>query len=133
MPFACAADSRSAQSRASGPKSSTSPNWPAPAICDADQPDLTRELVLIEEHVAQQTSRPQPSLLVQHGPQEFICAEMTFQQEIHVAIARHVYRDGCEIIRADKLCPGDQARQPERLRLSADFPFVANPVSYTHL
>jgi len=43
-----------------------------------------------------------------------------------VAIARHVYRDGCSILCADKLCPGDQARQPERLRLGADFPLVAN-------
>src|ERR1039457_554182 len=51
---------------------------------------------------------------------------MTFQQEVHVAIARHVYCDSCDIIRADKLCPGDQARDPERLRLGANFSLVAN-------
>ena len=34
--------------------------------------------------------------------------------------------DGCGIIRVDKLCPGDQVREPKRLRLGADFPLVAN-------
>ncbi len=87
---------------------------------------LARELVFIEKHVAQQTPCPQPSLFVQRGPQEFVGAEMAFQQEVHVAIARHVGCDGCGIIRADKLCPGDQAKESERLRLGADFSLVAD-------
>ena len=87
---------------------------------------LARERVLIEEHVAQQTSRPQPSLFVQRGPQEFVGAEMTFQQEVHLAIVRHADCDGGCVIRADKLCPGDQAEEPERLRLGADLSLVAD-------
>src|SRR5664279_3057941 len=51
---------------------------------------------------------------------------MTFQQEVHAAIAHQVDCDGGCVIRADKLGPGDQAQEPERLRLGADLPLVAD-------
>ena len=51
---------------------------------------------------------------------------MAFQQEVDVALTRHAGCDGRGIIRADKLRPGYQIEEPERLRFGADFPLVAN-------
>jgi hypothetical protein len=51
---------------------------------------------------------------------------MALQQEVNLAISCHLCRDGCGILCAHKLCPGDQVVEPEGLRQGADFPFVAN-------
>ena len=51
---------------------------------------------------------------------------MTFQQKVNVALACHICCDKCGVICVDELCSGDQVREPERLRLDADFPLIAN-------
>ena len=65
------------------------------AVGNADDPAGSRQRVFIEQDVAQQPPGAQPGILVKHGMQQFIAAQMSLEEHVHGALAGHARRHGC--------------------------------------
>ena len=98
-----------------------------PAVGDTHQPWLTRQRVFVEQHVAQQLACAQAGVFIQHGVQQFVGAQVSFQQNLDVALARHSHSSPAASAVSTSSAFASRAESPSWPALARILP--ASPIS----